>query len=118
MLILLLILMWPYPVPAVSLDDARRFDRYPDSFVDENRLFAQKHYLHMEKHGPRAIEWAAEARWRFECWDLLQDVRFCDRLGEKSLLVEKLGDLREKIGLPGYYAGVMPDCVPLWRFVR
>ena len=50
-----------------------------------------------------------------EAWVTLRDAHDGHFLSDKR---RRLGELRSTIGPASYYAGVMPEVVPLWRFSR
>ena len=64
----------------------------------------------------RCNSWAREAAWNYSCWCQLSDALTPEF--DLDCRLEALHRLKAMLGREAYYAGEMPDPVPLWRFTE
>lgn len=75
------------------------------------------HCAWLENYRAWDENWIADARWRYRCWDLLDDCKRIHPLDAGSCR-GKLARLRLLIGQDAYWRGVMPDYLPCHRFTE
>lgn len=97
--------------------------RFPSAAVCKQQLVANEQYhvyvkarLHLELNkGWELRDCLREAGNCYWPWYWLHHAHGCEAVEERR---NALAQVRELIGWDLYYAGLMPPCAPVWRFVR
>jgi hypothetical protein len=114
-------LLFALCAPGPRLPDLADLDRFPPheaaaTCVEFNRAYREHLTQRLDTelhHETWLTQVIAETDELYRAWDALADAT--SPWGCESWRRGRLAELRDLLG-PAYHAGLMPPCVPLWRF--